>query len=318
MYKQQRMSNFIGRNKEVETFMHWLTGTNAPWILYIHDAAEEADKKGGVGKTWLLRRCADIARQKCQDIAVAMADFFNIGDRDYPFLTGKILADRNELDWQHPNWQGCTPEVQVIALTPFDLEEMREYVEVESTYDIPLDSDTFRALYDRTEGRPIILGLAVNMLNNRITMPCDMLSVSKTQFEQYLVPQINQLENSLDWVILFMTHVYYRFSVTLLERILQSVPLNEPVQSIEHDELVKLLPELSFVHRPDVGDDFVLHDEMRRLVTDYCWLGQDPDRRFRRDISCSVIGYQVTGEYVRSLLGELHNRELFIIGVDLV
>jgi tetratricopeptide (TPR) repeat protein len=394
MHKQQPVRNFIGRNKEVDTFMHWLTDTNAPWILYIHDAAEETDKKGGVGKTWLLRRYADITRQKYQDIAVVTADFFNIGDREHLFLAEKILAGlrnlypdwqpeeflealnqasryeilstsqseetsesniresatialandlqrldlslaehnktllvlldtyemieenpivavlrrsqtfpdnylyhamrvviagRNKLDWQHPNWQGREQEVQVIQLAPFDLEEMREYVDTESTYDIP--PDTFKALYVRTEGRPIIIGLVIDVLNNRIATISDMLSVSRTQFEQYLVLQINKLENPLNWVILFMAHVYHRFNITLLERILQSVPLSEPVQSISRDELVKLLPELSFVRRPDLGDDFVLHDEMRRLVTDYCWAGLDPDHRFRKDISRNVINY---------------------------
>jgi len=396
MYKQQPMTNFIGRNKEIDTFASWLTDTKAPWILYIHDATEETDKKGGVGKTWLLRRCADIARQKYQETAVVTADFFNIGDRDYVFLAEKILtglsklyphwqpeefleavsqtsryevfsspqseettessirkfatialandlqrldlslaehnktllvfldtyemiednplvavlrhsqtfpdnylyysmrfviAGRNKLDWQHPNWQGREQEVEVITLAPFDLEEMRDYMATESTYDIPPDSDTFRALYDRTEGRPIILGLAIDVLNNRIATVSDMLSVSRTQFEQYLVPQINKLENPLNWVILFMAHVYHRFNLTLLERILQGVPLSEPIQSISRDELVKLLPELSFVRRPDVGDDFVLHDEMRRLVTRYCWIGLDPDRRYRKDISRSVFDY---------------------------
>jgi tetratricopeptide (TPR) repeat protein len=88
-----------------------------------------------------------------------------------------------------------------------------------------------------------------------------------------------------------MAHVYHRFNITLLERILQGVPLSEPVQAISRDELTKLLPELSFVRRPDLGDDFVLHDEMRRLVTYYCWAGLDPDRRYRKDISRSVINY---------------------------
>src|SRR5262249_54641358 len=72
-----------------------------------------------------------------------------------------VIAGRNKLDWQHPNWQGREQEVQVMKLAPFDLEEMQEYVDTESTYDIPPNSDTFKALYDRTEGRPIIIGLAI-------------------------------------------------------------------------------------------------------------------------------------------------------------
>ena len=103
----------------------------------------------------------------------------------YP-STRVVIAGRNKLDWQHLNWQGREKEVQVITLAPFDLEEMREYVDTESTYDIPPDSATFQALHDRTEGRPIIIGLAIDVLNNRIATVRDMLSVSRTQFEQYL------------------------------------------------------------------------------------------------------------------------------------
>src|SRR5215468_10228235 len=115
MHKQEQqnyMNRFIGRNKEVETFIHWLTDADAPWILYIHDAADEADKKGGVGKTWLLRRYAEIAKQKFHDTAVVMADFFNIGDRDRFFLAEKILSALSDL---YPDWQ---PDAFLEATNP--------------------------------------------------------------------------------------------------------------------------------------------------------------------------------------------------------
>src|SRR5204862_3811618 len=102
MFKEQRKSTFIGRNKEVDTFVRWLTNPDAPWILFIHDAAEEIDKKGGVGKTWLLRKYAEVTKQKYQDMAVVMADFFNIGDRDRLFFAEKILSALSDL---YPDWR---------------------------------------------------------------------------------------------------------------------------------------------------------------------------------------------------------------------
>ena len=60
-----------------------------------------ANQKGGVGKTWLLRRCAELAKQSRQDLAVVMVDFFYIGDRDSVFLAEKIITGLQEL---YPTW----------------------------------------------------------------------------------------------------------------------------------------------------------------------------------------------------------------------
>ena len=75
---------FIGHTSELDTFKRWLTNTdpNAPWILFFHDAFEQPEKKGGVGKTWLLRECAALAKQHDEQVAVVIIDFFSIADRD--------------------------------------------------------------------------------------------------------------------------------------------------------------------------------------------------------------------------------------------
>ncbi len=46
---------FIGRQKEIEFLTKWVVDKNARPIVYIHDELEEAENKGGIGKTWLLR-----------------------------------------------------------------------------------------------------------------------------------------------------------------------------------------------------------------------------------------------------------------------
>jgi tetratricopeptide (TPR) repeat protein len=399
MYKQQYVDHFIGRSEEIDTFTRWLSDPNAPWILYVHDAAKEDEKKGGVGKTWLLHRCADLVRQIRQDTVVVRIDFFNVGDRDSLFLAERIMAGlqelypgwaptsfteairqywvrehqtasalestesfddkgirevafaalvddlrrldttlaeeqktllvffdtfeaieqnpaiavlrqsqtfpdnyqfermrvviagRNRLDWAHPNWRGREQEVQTMALAPFNQQEMLEYVETESGYDIAFQSEQANALYVRTEGRPIIVGLVIDVLNNRIQTLDELIAVPQTKFENYLVPQVNKLENPLNWVILFMAHVYHHFNMSILEWVLRSVELSEPVRSISPERLSEVLPRLSFVRLAGSGGNFVLHDEMRRLVTKYCWEIQDTDRRYRKDISRSIINY---------------------------
>ena len=400
MYEQKQSAHFIGRDKEIAAFTRWLDNPDAPWIFFIHDAAEEVDKKGGVGKSRLLRKYAEIAQQTHNQVATVTVDFFNLGDRDRIFLAERVvagiqqlypdwlptsfttviqkyrgresgseaasipvssessdlkiqeevaaaladdlldldthlaqkrkilliffdtferieqnpriavlrpsqffpdnyqftnmrvvIAGRNKPDWTQLNWQGREQEVLTLALEPFNQQEMLRMVEAESIYEIPTRSDQELALYERTEGRPIIIGLAIDVLNHRILTLEDLLAVSKAEFEGYLVPQVNQLENPLNWVILLMAHVYHRFNSTILEWLLNSVKWSEPIVPITGEELAKVLPELSFVRRPSLGDDFVLHDEMRRLVNHYCWEVLDTDKRVRKDISRSIIKY---------------------------
>lgn len=401
--KQRSMDTFIGRRVEIATFRKWFADPQAPWLLYIHDTAEEIDKKGGVGKTSLLQKYAELVRQERSDAAVVMVDFFNIGDRDRVFLAEKIvaglqelypswlplafrqaitdlraeqeriepetgwrdvisaalaedlrnldiylaqeqktllvlfdtfemveqdahilvlrqserfpdtyhftnmravIAGRNRLDWAHTNWQGREQEVQTLALSPFDHQEMLEYIESKSVLDMRFLNEEAVALHERTDGRPIIIGLTMDVLNNRLLSLNDLMQVSRTAFEDYLVPQINQLENPINWVILFMAHVYHRFNLSILEWILTHTTLNEFVTAISQEHLAEELPTLSFIRRPGSGNDFVLHDEMRRLVTKYCWERQDTDQRYRKEISQSMVSY-----YEQMMISSSHERQ---------
>src|SRR6266487_1239999 len=395
---QQRIDHFIGRGREIDIFRHWLTVADGSWILYIHDAVEEDEKKGGVGKTSLLKMWATLAKQAYPDIAIATIDFFNVADRDrvavaehivaalqeahpewsptsftkaaeqyrggedrgttsaesfdvadvqardrlstalttdlqnldsllddagkalivffdtfeiverspviavlrltqtfpdnYQFKRmAVVIAGRNALDWNQPNWIGREQEVRVMPIAPFTRQEMNEYLDSTSLYDLRPHSARMAALYERTEGRPILIGLVVDVLNHRILSLDELVSIPQLAFESYLVTQINKIDNPLNWVILFMAHVYHRFNINVLNWILREANLTLDIRSIEEQELLKTLPSLSFVRRPSSGDDFVLHDEMRRLVTKYCWDIQDPDQRNRKAISRCVIRY---------------------------
>jgi tetratricopeptide (TPR) repeat protein len=399
METKEKKGHFIGREQEIQQFTTWLHQPDAPWILYFHDKTEEPEKKGGIGKTWLLRQCAQEARQH-PDIGVLMVDFFSVDDRDRLFLADKIvrafhdlcprweypafakireqydskkmesanvrgvtdiaedettftaiaaalvediqrlepilveehktlliifdtfeviednpiiavlrssqtfpdtygssrmkilMAGRNRLNWNHPNWRGRQEEVQNVTLYPFNEHEMLDYIDAEAIYSLPpQDEQQIAALYKRTEGRPIMIGLVVDVLNNRIQSLDELMAIAEQHFEEYLIPQINKIENPINWVVLFMAHAYHHFNLTLLEQILDQVSQLGPIHRISGEEIARKLPQLSFVRRASTGDSFVLHDEMRRLVVKYCWEGLDPDKRLRKDISRSIIKY---------------------------
>jgi tetratricopeptide (TPR) repeat protein len=390
MYSQPTMNRFIGREKEIAHFKDWLNNTHAPRVLYFHDAAEEPDRKGGIGKTFLLRYCADLVSER-KDISIVNADFFSVGNRDSIFLAEQVIdglqhlfpdweptafraalssfraktlsaaeggaqlqrllvseltqdlqrleahfheaktllvfldtfetieqnpelvvlrpgqpfpdtyqipiirfviAGRNRLDEKHSNWQqGRLADVVSVPVEPFDRQEMMAYVEEKSISVIPTEEQQITALYKYTEGRPILIGLAIDVLNHRILTLEELLTVRPAEFEQYLVEQINYLENPLNWVTLFMAHVYHRFNLDMLEHILKQVEFADLIQEISREALVKTLPQLSFIRQSGSGESFVLHDEMQRLVTRYCWPKHDADLRVRKAISRCMIEY---------------------------
>ena len=227
-----------------------------------------------------------------QNPTIAILNFSGTFPDNYQFnRMGVVIASRNDLDWSHRNWRGREKEVLRVAIAPFSRQEMIEYLQAESIYSMHTQPEQILALYERTEGRPILVGLVADVLNHRVMTVNDLIAVPQPDFESYLVSQINQLENPLNWVILFMAHVYHRFNATILDWILRESSLKDVVQEVSQQYLVEMLPTLSFVRGSDSSGTFVLHDEMRRLVTRYCWTLQDADQTYRKEISRCMIGY---------------------------
>ena len=392
MSDQQKIERFIGRSRELEIYKRWLTDPSQPWILSYYD---ESEKKGGIGKTWLLRECLAYTQNAYPDVTVVMVDFFNVLDRGsvtivtrvaeelqktYPkwkpatfwekyeefqqilekggedvalvrsqmfdalqgdlqdlepqvkasgralivffdtyelvesdpviaVLTaghlfpetygfkqiGVVIAGRNPLDWKHRNWRGREQEVRSVPMNPFSREEMVEYIASRSFSSLEkdekkvaedMDEKNIAAIYERTEGRPILIGLVVDMFNYQLMSQEDLFSVSHTDFEATLVAQVNNLSNPTNWIILFMAHAYHRFNFELLNWMLQEASLRALIPNVKLQNLGANLLTLSFVrHASTGGDEFVLHDEMRRLIVEYCWKPLDPDQSYRREVS---------------------------------
>ena len=383
--------NFIGRGYEQALFREWLAAAEpeAPQILFFHDATNVPEKKGGVGKTWLLNKCATLAKEWKPDMAIVSIDFFNVGDRDgitiaqrvveslqqvqpswsplaalealaqyrqglgehrampglrekvyeglaedlhnleqellsqkkqlllffdtyemieeNPLIAslspgclfpdrynwqhiGAVIAGRNAPDWNHPNWKGRERDVLCVPVAPFTPQEAIQFINDNST--IITTPELTRTLYTLTEGRPILIGLATDLLNHHFMSAEQFAHVPPESIEHYLVSQINALERPVNWVILFMAHAYHRFNPTLLQWIFDnSLGVQDLVTDIDIHRLSVDLLQLSFVRRAGSGNEFVLHDEMRRLVNTYCWSIQDPAAEYRREISRAVMNY---------------------------
>lgn len=100
---QEIIKHFIGRKAELAAFQHWLTNHDpeAPWLLYFYDHEEAAEKKGGVGKTWLLSACDNLAHTLYPDIVIVHVDFFNVADRDAVVIANRVIDALKEA---FPNW----------------------------------------------------------------------------------------------------------------------------------------------------------------------------------------------------------------------
>ncbi len=203
---------------------------------------------------------------------------------------GIVIAGRNKIDLNHMNWRGREKEIQTMPISSFTLEETKKYFEDQARVNISIESDDMQALFERTEGRPILLGLVNDVLTQRLSTSQELISIPRQLFEERLVAKINSLAGPIEQIILFMAHAYHRFNFSLLNWILNEPDLSEFQQEVNLEKTTADLLSLSFVRRPGSGEDFVLHDEMRPLVNRYCW-NQDPDRNIRKTLSRSVIKY---------------------------
>ena len=80
-----------------------------------------------------------------------------------------------------PIGMGVSKKCSMLPLGPFSLEEMVDYINVNKRSILATqvaDSDEMKALYERTEGRPILIGLVTDIVNNRVLTLEELLHVS--------------------------------------------------------------------------------------------------------------------------------------------
>jgi tetratricopeptide (TPR) repeat protein len=99
MFEEREAQSFIGRTEELTFFQSWLEkkDPHASSILFFHEGPEGILPKGGIGKSWILRRCREIVSER-KECAVVIVDFFSIQDRDGVELARRIVAGLNSLE----------------------------------------------------------------------------------------------------------------------------------------------------------------------------------------------------------------------------
>lgn len=93
----------VRRKDALQIFHHWLLATDPqePPVLFFYDQPTEDQRKGGIGKSWLLRQCVDMLAN-FPDITVVRVDFFSIRDRSGIEIAQRVLA---ALKGVFPHWQ---------------------------------------------------------------------------------------------------------------------------------------------------------------------------------------------------------------------
>lgn len=204
-------------------------------------------------------------------------------------LVRAVIAGRNTPRWSHRVWQGREQDVLLCPLAGFSLPEAREYLVENAPTSVALGeqpAETIQALHMLTGGRPILLALLVDILNHPEIQLTNILEMSRHRLEETLV-QLLHLIKPIDSVIYFMAHISHRFDVQILEAVASTI---EMLQSSDLASSFTKVAQLSVVRTSSSQHDvLVLHDEMRRMVNDYCWPREDPTRKIRSDLSKLMI-----------------------------
>src|SRR5690242_14735040 len=93
---------FIGRKKEIAFLDEWLADDTAPAVVYIHDALKDKEKKGGIGKTLLLRKFYDLVERRPERTLIPVfIDFFNIQNRNSIAIAVQVIETIKK---KYPHW----------------------------------------------------------------------------------------------------------------------------------------------------------------------------------------------------------------------
>ena len=220
----------------------------------------------------------------------------------YRFINDKILENslvvisgRIKPDYEKAIWAGRQNIIEEMPLSGFTTTEAKKFFVKFGIRDIK--EAEIETINKKAEGRPILLALAADFINNRmktleeLIRSCDK-NVTAEDFKRELVQFVSNFENPTDHAILAMAHLKHRCDKDVLKRYLvKEAP--QSFQESNYDDFLQQLSNLSFVrtitrHDPNV----VLHDEMQLMVSEYVFPVVDsPDHKLRQDLSKIVLPY---------------------------
>ena len=217
-----------------------------------------------------------------------------------------ITAGRDKLDNKdilevvHPLLRKLfKEEILHLPLAGFDNTEMEDFF-AECDPHLMIPQEMREKLQVLTDGRPILLSLAVDWLQKEIPLPVmidkslhelrEIVQIDserinlQSQFEFELVSKMRELQSPLDIASLYMAHLDRRMDSQLLSVLLD-------VDDDKAGEYLQELLNLPFV-KEYIGSDppkCTLHDEMRELVKRHAWQYLDISGEERDRLTHKVI-----------------------------
>lgn len=282
---------------------------------YLHESRyqEELEKRGAETPHLLnlARRKAETEFLKCYDqfastqrilLAFDTCEWIVGTDQQAPLLdllsnlkgTLILLAGRNNDEMEGDlEEQFGQDAVKLHRLGPFEQDETRKYIE-RSRVQERLSEEEMQKLQFLTEGKPLLLGLAMEWIDRHIPLPKllqESLGVLQQRAESYrkqfdfeLVGGIRSLASPLDRAILYMAYIRGSCSAELLYELLKEG--ENGLTREDAGELLEKLQELFFVR-----SNSTLHDVMRDLVRDYVWAYVDPRHTERKRLFQSLYEF---------------------------
>jgi len=201
-----------------------------------------------------------------------------------------------------------------VSLEPLSLEEAYQYFQA-SEYGREIEKEMVERIWLLTNGRPILLSLAIDWLARGIRVD-DVYEADigelrrlkeqrgeewekrRQRFEEALVSKIRLLATPMDAVVYYAARARKGFSAEMLRRMLKELsPQQIAVTSEEADELLRSLAELSFVKHPYGArlGWFFLHDEMYDLLDRHVWRFDYPAYTHQAE-TAKYLAEQIYGE----------------------
>ncbi|MDJ0702164.1 MAG: tetratricopeptide repeat protein [Leptolyngbyaceae cyanobacterium MO_188.B28] len=181
------------------------------------------------------------------------------------------------------------PSIDALELKGLSQSEIRQYFEAAfpTPQKSPISSDFIDRITKLSRGRPILVALTIDWLNNG-SSPKELDAATPKAFERMMIERISELRYPEDQTILAMAQLKRRFDDCFLVEV-----LGESIEKAQ--ELLESVSRFSFVKSHYSADgrlqSCVLHDEMQRLVYTYVWKSYDPDNRLRKEWSNRAAVY---------------------------
>lgn len=184
-------------------------------------------------------------------------------------------------------------DIHMVMLKPFSKDDSVEYL---SRLVSNLDANIMDKLFILTNGRPILLALAIEWLQREKPFPeilertveelraldGDARTILAQKFEEALVSQLLEPRKLIDNVVIQMAYVHRRFDADVLAF---ALGLTEE----KSRAVVAELQAFPFVKIRPYG--IALHDEMRALINTHIWPKIDPMGLERRKLAESMVQF---------------------------